>query len=51
MAVTNLVKNQEEDHAKRIAQFAIDAIHVANQICIDVDDPSKGFVNIRGKFN
>ena len=26
MAVTNLVKDQDEDHAKRIAEFAIDAI-------------------------
>ena len=47
MAVSNLVKDQTMDHTKRIAQFAIDAIEVANQTMIDVDDPSKGCVRIR----
>jgi len=51
MAVTNLVKDQHEDHAKRIAEFAIDAIEVANSTLIDLSDPGKGFVNIRCGFH
>ena len=51
MAVTNLVKDQE-DHAVRIAQFAIEAIAAANETIIDPEDESKGFVNIRvGMFS
>jgi class 3 adenylate cyclase len=50
MAVTNLTKNQR-DHCKRIAEFAIDAIRVANQTLIDKDDPKRGFVNIRVGFH
>jgi class 3 adenylate cyclase len=50
MAVTNLAKKQS-DHAKRIAEFAIDAIRVANQTLIDEDDPKLGFVNIRVGFH
>jgi class 3 adenylate cyclase len=51
MAVTNLVKDQEKDHAKRIAEFAIDAIKEANETLIDEDDPEKGCVNIRVGFH
>eukprot|EP00980_Cylindrotheca_fusiformis_P018330 scaffold5977_cov98-Cylindrotheca_fusiformis.AAC.7 len=51
MAVTNLVKNQEKDHAKRIAQFAIDAIIEANETLVDEEDPDKGYVNIRVGFH
>jgi class 3 adenylate cyclase len=51
MAVTNLVKDQPDDHAKRIAEFAIDAITAANETLIDVEDESKGFVNIRVGFH
>lgn len=47
MAVTNLVKDQSDDHVKRIAEFAIDAIKAANETPIDEGDPSKGNVNIR----
>lgn len=50
MAVTNLIKKQD-DHCKRIAEFAIDAIRVANQTLIDKQDPSRGFVNIRVGFH
>jgi class 3 adenylate cyclase len=50
MAVTNLTKSQR-DHCKRIAEFAIDAIRVANQTLVDKDDPSRGFVNIRVGFH
>ena len=51
MAVTNLVKDQPDDHAKRIALFAIDAVAAANSILIDEDDPEKGVVNIRVGFH
>ena len=50
MAVTNLVKDQP-DHAKRIAMFSIDALKVANDTPVDLDDPSKGVVNIRVGFH
>jgi len=50
MAVTNLTKNQR-DHCKRIAEFAIDAVRVANQTLVDKDDPHRGFVNIRVGFH
>lgn len=46
MAVTNLVKDQP-DHAKRIAEFAIDSITAANQTLIDIEDRSLGCVNLR----
>lgn len=50
MAVTNLSKEQP-DHCKRITEFAIDAIRVANQTLVDESDPSMGFVNIRVGFH
>lgn len=43
MAVTNLVKDQHDDHAKRIADFAIDAIQAANSTYIELEDREKGF--------
>lgn len=51
MAVTNLVKVQSDDHVKRIAEFAIDAIKAANETLIDLDDPSRGHVAIRVGFH
>lgn len=51
MAVTNLVKDQEADHARRIAEFSIDAIVAANETQIDEDNPERGFVNIRVGFH
>jgi len=51
MAVTNLVKDQPDDHAKRIAEFAIEAIAAAKETAIDEDEPSKGNVNIRVGFH
>ena len=50
MAVANLTEDQP-DHAKRIASFAIDALKMANGIMIDKDDPSRGHVNIRCGFH
>jgi len=51
MAVSNLVKEQPEDHVKRIAEFARETVEAANQTVVDVDDPSMGFVNIRAGFH
>ena len=51
MAVTNLVKAQPEDHAKRIALFARDAILAANETQVDEDNPSRGVINIRVGFH
>eukprot|EP00980_Cylindrotheca_fusiformis_P024976 scaffold12839_cov119-Cylindrotheca_fusiformis.AAC.2 len=51
MAVTNLATDQKKDHAKRIAEFAIDAIREANETLIDEEDPDKGHVNIRVGFH
>ena len=50
MAVTNLTKKQP-DHCKRITEFAIDAIRVANQTMVDENNPGMGFVNIRVGFH
>lgn len=50
MAVTNLVEEQP-DHAVRIARFSLDVVAAAKQTAIDLDDPSKGFVNIRVGFH
>jgi hypothetical protein len=50
-AVTNLVKDQPDDHARRIADFAIDAIIAANETLVDLEEPSKGVVNIRVGFH
>jgi hypothetical protein len=51
MCCSNLVKDQPDDHCKRIAQFAIEAIKGANDIPVDLDDPSSGFLNIRVGFH
>eukprot|EP00980_Cylindrotheca_fusiformis_P009419 scaffold2058_cov115-Cylindrotheca_fusiformis.AAC.12 len=51
MAVTNLVKDQEKDHAKRIAEFAIDSVREANDTLVDEEDPLKGYVTIRVGFH
>ena len=45
-AITGLVKDQP-DHAKRIAEFAVAAIRVANATPVDEDDPSKGNLTLR----
>lgn len=47
LAVSNLVKDQQEDHVKRVAQFAVEAVKAASQVPIDEDDLSRGCVQIR----
>jgi len=51
MGVTNLFEACPDDHAKRVAQFAMEAVQVAREILIDLDDPSKGYVEIRAGFH
>eukprot|EP00594_Rhizosolenia_setigera_P005967 CAMPEP_0178950414 /NCGR_PEP_ID=MMETSP0789-20121207/6639_1 /TAXON_ID=3005 /ORGANISM="Rhizosolenia setigera, Strain CCMP 1694" /LENGTH=1268 /DNA_ID=CAMNT_0020631137 /DNA_START=75 /DNA_END=3882 /DNA_ORIENTATION=- len=50
LAAANLTSKQD-DHAKRIAMFALDAVKEANETLIDVDEPSKGFISIRVGFH
>ena len=47
MAVSNLLEDQSDDHARRIADFSREAIAVASKTPVDVDDPEKGFVQLR----
>ncbi|CAB9525762.1 Receptor-type guanylate cyclase gcy [Seminavis robusta] len=51
LAVSNLVRDQQEDHVKKVAEFAIDAVKAASEVPIDVEDVSKGYVNIRVGFH
>ena len=47
MGAANLFNNQGNDHAKRIAQFAVEAVRAANETWIDLDDKSLGVIDIR----
>ena len=51
MAVSNLIEDQATDHVKRVAEFALAAVKEASKIPVDMDDPSKGFVQIRCGFH
>lgn len=46
-----VIKDQPEDHVRRITAFAVDAITAANTVQIDPEDPGKGFVQIRVGFH
>ena len=50
MAVTNLASKQD-DHVARLARFAMDAMEAAQETLIDIDEPDKGYVNIRVGFH
>lgn len=43
--------SQEDDHVKRIAQFAEGIIAAAGNTLIDLDDPKKGYLRIRVGFH
>lgn len=47
VGVCNLVNPQEDDHAKRIAEFAIDTVKAAADTLILTEDPGMGTVKIR----
>jgi class 3 adenylate cyclase len=51
MAVTNLVADQREDHAARIARFSLGAVAAANSVLIDEDNPGMGHISIRVGFH
>mmetsp|Transcript_21069 Transcript_21069/g.48729 ORF Transcript_21069/g.48729 Transcript_21069/m.48729 type:complete len:694 (-) Transcript_21069:385-2466(-) len=51
MAVTNLVVQQDSDHAARMAGFAIEVSQVAKEVLIDEDDPDKGTLCVRCGFH
>lgn len=50
MCATNLATDQSNDHAKRIAEFSIEAIAAAADTLIDEEDPSRGYIQIRCGF-
>lgn len=41
------MKDQKDDHVKRVVEFSIDAIQAASEVLVDEDDPSKGNIQIR----
>ena len=45
------IPTAQPDHTLRVALFATEAMHAANATLVDVDDPDKGFVNIRAGFH
>lgn len=45
------MQDQGNDHAKRLAEFAIDAVKAASEVPLDEDDAAKGFVEIRVGLN
>lgn len=51
MCVTNLVQDQTNDHAKRIALFSLEAMQIASETPVDVDDPSMGTIKLRAGFH
>lgn len=51
LCVSNLATKQEDDHAKRIAEFSIEAIQAANETLIDPSNPAMGHVEIRVGFH
>ena len=50
VAVANLVKEQPDDHCKRVAQFAIEAVKSADRILLDIGEASETIV-LRIGFN
>ena len=46
-----VVNDQPDDHVKRIAEFAVDAIAAASTCKIDEDDPNSKYVEIRVGFH
>ena len=51
MCVTNMVKDQEEDHALRIAEFTMDAIQAASETPVNAEDASLGYLQLRVGFH
>lgn len=51
MATSNLTEDQDKDHVKRIAEFALAAIEAASSTLIDTDNPERGCLNLRCGFS
>lgn len=51
MGVTNLEHDQNDNHVKNIAEFAVDMVNEATKILIDKDKPDMGTLNIRVGFH
>ena len=51
MGVTNCVRDQSSDHVKRIANFSLAAMKAASDTLIDLEDPARGYVQIRVGFH
>ena len=51
MGVTNLDGTQFDDHVKRVADFAMEAVETASEVYIDEDAPERGCVKIRVGFH
>jgi guanylate cyclase len=51
MCASNLAKEQSDDHVKRIAEFSMEAVKAATETLIDDEDPSRGYMQIRGGFH
>jgi class 3 adenylate cyclase len=47
VGICNLVKDQSDDHAKRVVEFAIECVKAAAETPILCEDPSMGAVRIR----
>jgi class 3 adenylate cyclase len=48
VAATNFTEDQPEDHAARLARFAIDAVAAAQTVPVDEEDPGQhGFLQVR----
>ena len=43
--------DQFEDHVRRIAEFAMEAVEAASEVLIDEDNPMRGCVQIRVGFH
>ena len=51
MCVSNLHKEQHDDHVKRIALFSMDAIEAANTTPVSLSDAELGNINLRVGFH
>jgi len=51
VGVTNLSRAHPNDHVKRIAEFAIDAVKAASETMIDPEEPERGCLQIRVGFH
>ena len=51
LGATNCVKDQTNDHTKRISQFAVEIERVARETPLDKEHPERGFVQLQIAFH